>query len=97
MPSPDETPPSVREALTALARDTRRLTVSLSPWDAWVTVAVIQYATRNPNLNAIQRNQAVRIGRALQDALVRIAPGVGGLLEAGWDPNQDVPRAEEEP
>ncbi len=88
----DELPADVRDALLSLAVERRRVTPSLATWDAWVTVAVIQFATRNPQLSSTQRDQAVRVGRALQDSLAAMAPAAAALLEAGWNPAQDVPR-----
>lgn len=92
MTTSPEMPPEVQRALLDLATDPRRVMCSLRPWDAWVTVAVIQFACRNPQLNPTQREQAERVGRALQAALAELAPETARYLELGWDPTNDMPR-----
>lgn len=92
--NPDELPDDVRDALLSLAVERRPLALQVRAWDAWVTVAVIQFAVRNPQLSPTQRDQAIRVGRALQRVLVEAAPNAALILEAGWDTSQDVPRRE---
>ena len=88
----DEIPPEVFAAQRKLWEDPRSLIVSMRPRDAWVAVAVIQFASRNPQLGGEQRAAAVRVGRALQHALTMLDPDSGRYLEEGWDPRKDVPR-----
>lgn len=88
----NEIPPAVMVVLRRLWESRERLHIDVLPKDAWTTVAVIQYATRNPQLSATQREAAVSVGRALQRSLERLAPAAADLLEDGWNPDKDVPR-----
>jgi hypothetical protein len=88
----DEMPPEVLKVLTQLWKSTKQLNISISPKDAWTTVAVIQFATRNPQLSPTQREQAMFVGRRLQEELELFAPAAARYLEDGWDSGKDVPR-----
>jgi hypothetical protein len=83
-------PPEVTKTLSRLARQQEPITVTMKPWDAWVTVAVIQFASRNPQLSPTQKDQAVAVGRALQAMLAQLSPEAAQYLEAGWNPELDV-------
>ena len=88
----DELPPEVLAVLRQLWEETRPLHITISPKDAWTTVAVIQYASRNPQLTPGQRASAVAVGRKLQEELELFAPAAARYLEDGWNPEKDVPR-----
>jgi hypothetical protein len=88
----DELPPEVLKVLSKLWRDPRPLHMVIHPRDAWVTVAVIQFATRNPQLSETQRESAIAVARVLQEAIGSIAPEAAGYLEDGWNPALDVAR-----
>jgi hypothetical protein len=89
--SSDDMPAEVFATLKQLWQDPRPLQLTIHPRDAWVAVAVIQYASRNPQLGATQRDAAIRVGRALQDALMVFEPKAAGYLEDGWNPEKDLP------
>jgi hypothetical protein len=88
----NELPPEVLRVLKALWESTKPLNISITPKDAWTTVAVIQFATRNPQLSPTQREQAMLVGRKLQEELELFAPAAARYLEDGWNPAKDVPR-----
>lgn len=88
----DELPPEVLAVMMQIWRDEANLRILIQPRDAWTTLAVIQFATRNPQLGDEQRNAAVRVGRILQAALELRMPGARPYLEDGWNPAKDVPR-----
>lgn len=85
-------PPGVFAVLKQVWESPRQLHVDLSPRDAWTTVAVIQFATRNPQLSAEQREMAIRVGRKLQEEIELFMPAAARYLEDGWNPQKDVPR-----
>lgn len=88
----DELPPEVLKVLKQLWQSTKQLNISIMPKDAWTTVAVIQFATRNPQLSPTQREQAMFVGRKLQEELELFAPAAARYLEDGWNQAKDVPR-----
>jgi hypothetical protein len=88
----DEMPPAVLAVLKKLWSDDVNLRVQILPRDAWTAVAVIQFATRNPQLSPTQRDAAIRVGREIQEALVMRSPEAASYLEDGWNPAKDVPR-----
>jgi pantothenate synthetase len=90
--SNEELPPAVLAVLKALWESDRKLHISISPKDAWTTVAVIQFASRNPQLSPTQRDQAIAVGRKLQEELELFAPAAARYLEDGWNPAKDVSR-----
>lgn len=85
-------PPEVLAVLKQLWESKEQLHIDISPRDAWTTVAVIQYATRNPQLTSEQRRSAIAVGRKLQEELQLFAPAAARYLEDGWNPDKDVPR-----
>jgi len=68
------------------------ISVKLLPRDAFTAVAALQYATRNPQLSDIQRQQAVAVARVMQAALAQIDPIINKYLEMGWDTRYDAPK-----
>jgi hypothetical protein len=88
----DQLPPDVLRVLKQLWESTERLHIDISPKDAWTTVAVIQFASRNPQLTPGQRASAITVGRKLQEELELFAPAAARYLEDGWNPAKDVPR-----
>jgi hypothetical protein len=88
----DEMPPEVLTVLKKLWLDDSLLRIRVYPRDAWTAVAVIQFATRNPQLSETQRDAAIRVGREIQEALVMRSPDAASYLEDGWNPENDVPR-----
>jgi hypothetical protein len=83
---------AVLATMMQIWRDDANLRILILPRDAWTTLAVIQFATRNPQLGDEQRNAAVRVGRILQEALELRMPAAHPYLEDGWDAGKDVPR-----
>jgi hypothetical protein len=77
------------QALRQIWNDPQHLHLAVTPRDAWITTAVIQFACRNPQLSPSQREIAERVGRALQGALAAISPVGAEYLEMGWDPTFD--------
>ena len=90
--SDQDMPPAVFAVLKQVWESKEKLYISLSPQNAWTTVAVIQYATRNPQLSPVQREAAIAIGRSLQNAIQQFLPAAADILEEGWNPDKDVPR-----
>jgi hypothetical protein len=88
----NELPPDVLRVLKQLWESKEHLNISITPKDAWTTVAVIQFTTRNPQLSPTQRQQAMLVGRKLQEELELFAPAAARYLEDGWNPAKDVPR-----
>lgn len=88
----DELPPEVLAVLTQLWQSDVHVHISITPRDAWTIVAVIQYATRNPQLSPAQRDAAITVARILQEAIQDRFPAAADLLEEGWNPAKDVPR-----
>jgi hypothetical protein len=88
----DELPPAVLAVLKQLWQSTKQLHISITPRDAWTTVAVIQYATRNPQLSPAQRESAIAVAHVLQEAIRDSFPAAADLLEDGWNPAKDVQR-----
>jgi hypothetical protein len=88
----DDLPPDVLRVLKQLWESKEQLHVDISPKDAWTTVAVIQFASRNPQLSAAQRAAAIAVGRKLQEELELFAPAAARYLEDGWNPAKDVRR-----
>lgn len=94
MTNPNDIPPAAMQALKELWNDPDHVHLAVTPRDAWVTTAVIQFACRNPHLSATQREIAERVGRALQGALAARTPVGAEYLEMGWNPAFDQPRSE---
>jgi hypothetical protein len=90
--SQQDLPPDVIRVFRQLWESKEQLHISISPKDAWTTVAVIQFATRNPHLSPAQRESAIAIGHKLQEELELFAPAAARYLEDGWNPQKDVPR-----
>ncbi|NTV62581.1 MAG: hypothetical protein HGA65_03460 [Oscillochloris sp.] len=88
----DELPPEVLAVLRQLWESKEPLPVIFLPKDAWITVAVIQFASRNPQLSPAQRDAAITVARILQEAIQDRFPAAADLLEEGWNPAKDVPR-----
>ena len=88
----DELPPAVLAVLRQVWEAQEPLHIDISPKDAWTTVAVIQYASRNPQLSPTQRQSAIDIARKLQEEISLRYPVAAGYLEEGWDPAKDTPR-----
>jgi hypothetical protein len=88
----DELPPEVLKVLKPIWLSKKPLVVSVKPKDAWTAVAVIQFASRHPQLSPTQRDQAIAVGRALQAAVASMFPDSAIYLEDGWNPAKDVPR-----
>jgi hypothetical protein len=93
-PADIDVPPEALQALIAIWRDQRHIHLSLRPGDAWMTVAIVQFAARNPALSPEQREIAERVGRALQGALAQLSPIAAEYLEMGWNPAYDRPRGD---
>lgn len=91
-PSSDgpEVPAEVLAMLKRLWTVKAPILVSLLPRDAWVVVGLIQFASRNPHIDADQRRMLEQFGRAIQGKLVELEPASAGYLEMGWNPEFDV-------
>lgn len=66
--------------------------VAMSAFEAYTVLAIIQLAWRHPDLNDFQKSLIESFGRALQGEIAKRAPFAGETLEAGWNPEYDVPR-----
>lgn len=94
MPKPEGLPDGLAEPLMQLWRSQQPITVQLLPRDAWVTLGVIQFASRSPALNADERHMVEQFGRELQRVLAGIDPRLAPYLEMGWDTAHDQPKEE---
>jgi hypothetical protein len=92
MSAPDEIPAELMEALTRLWRTEQPLLYQMLPRDAWTIIGLVQYASRNPQISPTQRAVLETFGRELGRAIVAIDPVFAKWLEAGWNPQFDVPR-----
>lgn len=95
--SADDLPPDLKGPLTRLWRMERPIAVGVRPRDAWIIVAIVQFASRNPALSPTQRQPIERFGRELQRALAAIDPVLDRYLEMGWHPEYDQPRKGDQP
>ena len=85
MTNTHDIPPEAMAALAKIWHDQRHVRLAIVPRDAWMTVAIIQFACRNPQLSPEQREIAERVGRALQGALAALSPIGAEYLELGFD------------
>lgn len=83
-----ELPDELRAPLIRLWR-MEQISAHVLPRDMFTAVAVIQYATRNPQLSETQRSQAIAVARSFQALLTTIDPIIGKYLELGWDTAYD--------
>lgn len=90
MSEPD-LPDELRGPLIKLWGMEQRLRVAILPRDCFTAVAVLQFALRNPQLSAVQKEQGIAVARALQAAVAALDPIVGKYLEMGWDSQYDTP------
>lgn len=68
------------------------ITLTVGRGQAIALITVVQLASRHPQAARMKTVQAaVRMARDLQEALEAASPGLGPLLELGWDPANDVP------
>jgi hypothetical protein len=77
-------PREVEEAIVALARAGTTITAELRPWQAWQVVLVCQHLAANPHESDVLPQALNDVGRALQAAIVAVAPEAAAYLEAGW-------------
>jgi len=94
MSAPDEIPDELMEPLKRLWRTEQPILIQMRPRDAWCVIALVQFASRNPQISPTQRALLETFGRELGRAVVAIDPIFGKYLEMGWDPQFDVPRDE---
>jgi hypothetical protein len=87
----NEIPQEVRDMMKRIWRSSEKLHFTLSPRDAWTTVAVLQYAWRNPALNDDQRQMIEELARGIQQGLVELEQDAQKYLEMGWHTEHDVP------
>jgi hypothetical protein len=79
-------------------------TLSVDAVEAYVLVAVLQFASRNPQLTDYQRDAVLKVAHGVADSLTaaaRVLLGPGSAVETtlrdGFDPSCDVaPEREEE-
>lgn len=86
-------PLTEQEALalaTAAMSDTQLLTVQIPIMEAWTLVAALQMTTRHPGIGEALRQRIEKIARQFQGAITNVHPEVAEVLEAGWNPAQDV-------
>ena len=69
---------------------TGALLVTLPVRDVWLTLSIMQAVTRHPDLTPFMLTQIENIGRQIQAYLAGIHPHADDLMDAGWDPDQDV-------
>lgn len=91
----NDTPPAgvplhVWQALSGLRDAKEPLRFRVKPWDAWLAVAILQFAWRNPQLDDVQRQTVERMGRSIQRSIAKVAPEAAAILEDGWDRSKDV-------
>jgi hypothetical protein len=70
-------------------RDAKPVTLSIPALDAYGIVGIVQFAWRNPQLDAAQKQLVESFARGLQAALAERAPLAGASLELGWDVTLD--------
>jgi hypothetical protein len=83
-----------REDIRSVARELAEaepVAIVMPALDAYSVLAIVQYAWRNPNLDAREKELIERFGRALQAAIARRAPKAGETLELGWYVAYDQP------
>lgn len=85
-------PKELEGPLIKLWNSDQLIVAPMRPRDAFQAVAVIQFATRNPQISDVQRQAAIAVARVLQQAVTRLDPIVGKYLEMGWDPQYDTPK-----
>jgi hypothetical protein len=80
------------------ARNPTLFRVNLEAFDAYTLVAVLQFATRNPQLSDVQRDIMLRIATQVAAALTEAARGrfgPGSVIETtlaqGFEPAHDLP------
>lgn len=69
---------------------TGALLVTLPVREVWLTLSIVQAVTRHPDLPDAMMGVVVGIGRQIQAYLAGIHPHANDLMDAGWDPDQDV-------
>lgn len=83
---PNVLPPEV-DAFFRSIKPTDRTQLSIEPMDAWVLVAILQFAHRGP-LPARFKRFAYSFGSQL---ITLFPPDVRPYLKAGWNPAHDTP------
>jgi hypothetical protein len=86
----DELTPAMIDAFRAMATD-MPVRVDITPLAGFALVATIQFALRHPQFPPSVGATAEAFARELQQHIAQRLPLVGELMEAGWDPAQDVP------
>lgn len=87
----DELPEGLREPLLKLWQSEQPIVIEMLPRDAWVSIAIVQFASRNPALLPEQRQMIESFGRELQRGITAIDPSLEPYIEMGWNPEFDVP------
>jgi len=78
-------------ALAAAAMtDKHPLTIKIPIMEAWTLVAALQMTTRHPGIGESLRQRIEQIARQFQGAITNVHPEVAEVIEAGWNPAQDV-------
>jgi hypothetical protein len=90
--SADELPAELKEPMIRLWRLEQPIVVSILPRDAWIALAIIQFAQRNPEISPMHREIIEAFGRELQRGFARIEPSLAKYLEMGWNPAFDEPK-----
>lgn len=60
--------------------------------EAYTLLAILQLASRHPELSPLQLDLVMKAGRDLQEAIAWRCPFAAETLELGWDPGLDVRR-----
>lgn len=77
--------------LGRLMKIRQHINIKILPRDAWVVVALLQFADKNPQLLPDQHEQLHMFAEQMIEALVNIEPGLEQYILMGWDSAYDVP------
>lgn len=70
--------------------DQRPLQVTIDIKAAWLLISGLQLVTRHSGIGEQLRQELTHIALQFQDRIIDEYPEAAPLLQAGWDPAQDV-------
>lgn len=89
-------PAELIDPLARLFKIRQQINVRIYPRDAWVVVALLQFADRNPALDESHHALLHSFAENIIEALVNIEPILEPYIAMGWNPDLEVPRDRKE-
>lgn len=81
------------EVMKDLMRTKAKITMSLSVYDAWTLLSLVQLATRHPEVKVYIKRRARAFTTQILTQFHELSPQAAEIALLGWDESYDVPHA----